>query len=75
MAKSLDGKNDYRQEQAVVCHRAASSAHFPEVKRAFLELEQGWLHLIGSAPDEPVAPEDDQQKHAKESYRRKKKQA
>jgi hypothetical protein len=75
MAKSLDGKNDYRQEQAAVCHRAATSASFPEVRRAFMELEQGWLQLIGSAPDDPAAPAVDQQKHAKVSYRGKKKRA
>jgi hypothetical protein len=73
MAKSLDGKNDYRQEQAAVCHRAATSANFPEVRRAFMELEQGWLQLIGSAPDDPVAPAADQRKQVKDRFRRKRK--
>ena len=74
MPKSPDGKNDYRQEQAAVCHHAATSASFPEVRRAFMELEQGWLQLIGSAPDDPAAPAVDQQKHAKERHRRRRKQ-
>jgi hypothetical protein len=36
----------YRYKQAIDCFGASQSARIPEVRKAFLELEQGWLQLI-----------------------------
>lgn len=55
--KDPEEKNDYRHKQAVACHSAATSSNSPEVRRAFLELEQGWLQLMENAPEEPTGSE------------------
>jgi hypothetical protein len=60
--KDLEEKNEYRHKQAAACHSAATSTSSPEVRRAFLDLEQGWLQLIGNAPEEPTSGETTQQK-------------
>jgi hypothetical protein len=36
----------YCQQQAQDCLKASESSAFSEVRRAFLDLEQGWLQLI-----------------------------
>jgi hypothetical protein len=41
-----DTKVPYRHKQAIECFAASRCAKAPEVRRAFLELEQGWLQLI-----------------------------
>lgn len=52
MTKNTEDKNEYRKVQADACHTAAGSSSSAEVRRAFLELEQGWLQLMGIAPEE-----------------------
>ena len=52
MTKNTEDKNEYRKVQADACHSAAGSSSSAEVRRAFLELEQGWLQLMGVAPEE-----------------------
>jgi len=52
MTKKTEDKNEYRKVQADACHSAAGSSSSAEVRRAFLELEQGWLQLMGIAPEE-----------------------
>lgn len=52
MTKNTEDKNEYRKVQADACHSAAGSSSSAEVRRAFLELEQGWLQLMGIAPEE-----------------------
>jgi len=52
MTKNTEDKNEYRKVQADACHSAAGSSSSAEVRRAFLELEQGWLQLMGGAPEE-----------------------
>jgi hypothetical protein len=44
-------RTEYCQKQAAECAAAASAAAMPDVKEAYLNLEQGWLQL---------APEIDQ---------------
>ncbi len=49
--KDSEEKNEYRHRQAAACHTAATASGVAEVRQAFLNLEQGWLQLIGAAPE------------------------
>lgn len=49
--RDLDEKNEYRHKQAAACRTAATVSTVAEVRQAFLDLEQGWLQLIGAAPE------------------------
>lgn len=53
MKDAAETKTEYRHKQAAACHSAAASSSSSEVKRAFLELEQGWLQLMGTISEEP----------------------
>jgi hypothetical protein len=52
--EDLQQAGRYRRE-ATVCANAALAAAAPEVKRAYLELEQAWLSL---APKVEISDED-----------------
>ena len=41
-----DDKDEYRRKQAADCRVAAELTTAPEVREAFLHLEQGWLQLL-----------------------------
>jgi hypothetical protein len=53
----------YRYKQAVDCFGASQSAKNPEVRKAFLELEQGWLQLIPEAALEKRSSDVDRDWH------------
>jgi flagellin-specific chaperone FliS len=47
---------DYYVRQIVQCAAAANAATIAEIKDAYLNLEQGWRHLLPTPPtDEPAA--------------------
>jgi hypothetical protein len=62
--EDLQHASQYRRE-ATVCASAARAAAAPEVKRAYLELEQAWLSLAPKVEIrdedsiEPTAPPDE----------------
>lgn len=74
--KDPEEKNEYRHKQAVECHSAAAASKSTEVRRAFLELEQGWLQLLGEASATPGAPgfNNDQTDGHKPAQRKRRKQ-
>jgi hypothetical protein len=67
--KTLEETNAYCHKQAAACHGAATASSSLEVRRAFLELEQGWLHLVASGPDEPTAGEEVAQQNRSHRHR------
>ena len=53
MAKS--SRSGYCQEQAIACGTKASTTVLPDIKEAYLNLEQAWLLLVPDFDAEPVA--------------------
>jgi hypothetical protein len=58
MVKDPEEARAYQKCEAETCHSAAEHAASAEVRRAYLELEQGWLQLMGGTAEEaPPKPE------------------
>lgn len=56
----LREKNEYCREQAAVCATAAIATVLPDVKEAYLNLEEAWLQLaqeFEEMPEMPIASE------------------
>lgn len=45
-------QTDYYAQQAAQCAAAATATAIAEIKDAYLNLEQGWLHLSPKPPDD-----------------------
>lgn len=56
---SANRQSAYYAQQAAQCAAAASTTTSPEVKQAYLDLEQGWRHLFPEVADRPGAPSVD----------------
>jgi hypothetical protein len=59
-ANASAAKVSYRRKQAIECFAASQCATVPEIRNAFLELEQGWLQLISQTELETLTREFDE---------------
>jgi hypothetical protein len=56
---NLRQQDTYFARQAAQCAAAASAATVAEIKEAYLDLAQGWRHLVPEATHGTTAPQID----------------